>query len=835
MSEQTTAAPTARRHIIKRPRLTRLLDEATARIILLVAPAGYGKTTLARQWCDTVQDFAWYRCTTASTDVAAFVAGVAGALGSLAPRAGLRAREVLRLASISDQQLDKLADIVAEEVPPHEILLALDDFHLVSDSVPAQHFFECLLERTTIRILVTTRQRPRWADARKILYGEILEIGPNLLAITYEEACAVLGRRSPEEVRRLHAAAKGWPAVIGLAALTEEPLGEAELDGSLYGYFAEELLRGMPSKLQPALLRLALLPSLTPAVAEGFAKAETIRRAVELGFLTQDGSRFEIFHPLLRNFVIRRTMQSAPEQLAAAVDAVGSYLISRGMWDDALTLLEEFPSGGTLVVKLLEEGFEDLLLAGRVSTLARLVAIGREQKLASAAIELAEAELSLRDGKHQRAHSLAVAAAASDAPQSITLRSLLLAGRSANLSDRYDLSYEYYRRAFAAAQTPSDKSAALWGQLIAAYFIELPNIQDILSQMSSVDDTSDETRLRFAIAQFYVACLAQRNIHDCLDLFRATEHLVARVSDPVMAVGYLQAHAYASILAGEYASALTLADKVDDLASNHSLTFVRPMAHATRGYAQFGLGLYTSAATTVGAIEDEASELGDAHTILNARQLRARLLLASAEFVEALRISTLPRTGRLSKAMVGEILATRGLAYACLHQWSRAGSALVDARKVTRSLEASGAVTWTEAVIAVLQEAKDQDRTVAAAVQQLEATGYVDGFLVVLRACPKLRGPLAPFVDRVGPIGELTSLPIRPQRRGREDLSSREREVADLIGAGFTNREIAQALVISEATVKVHVRHILEKLHARSRAEVASRLVVRQAMQPPGF
>ena len=40
----------AQRHVIRRPRLTKLLDEANARIILLVAPAGYGKTTLAREW-----------------------------------------------------------------------------------------------------------------------------------------------------------------------------------------------------------------------------------------------------------------------------------------------------------------------------------------------------------------------------------------------------------------------------------------------------------------------------------------------------------------------------------------------------------------------------------------------------------------------------------------------------------------------------------------------------------------------------------------------------------------------------------------------------------------
>ena len=40
----------AQRHIIERPRLTKLLDDSNAQVILLVAPAGYGKTTLARQW-----------------------------------------------------------------------------------------------------------------------------------------------------------------------------------------------------------------------------------------------------------------------------------------------------------------------------------------------------------------------------------------------------------------------------------------------------------------------------------------------------------------------------------------------------------------------------------------------------------------------------------------------------------------------------------------------------------------------------------------------------------------------------------------------------------------
>ena len=54
------AAAVSRRRIIKRPRLTRMLDKSGARIILLVAPAGYGKTTLAHEWLEDKRA-AWYR------------------------------------------------------------------------------------------------------------------------------------------------------------------------------------------------------------------------------------------------------------------------------------------------------------------------------------------------------------------------------------------------------------------------------------------------------------------------------------------------------------------------------------------------------------------------------------------------------------------------------------------------------------------------------------------------------------------------------------------------------------------------------------------------------
>jgi two-component system nitrate/nitrite response regulator NarL len=71
-------------------------------------------------------------------------------------------------------------------------------------------------------------------------------------------------------------------------------------------------------------------------------------------------------------------------------------------------------------------------------------------------------------------------------------------------------------------------------------------------------------------------------------------------------------------------------------------------------------------------------------------------------------------------------------------------------------------------------------------------------------------------------LGEKVGLRRATRGKSNAPLTRREREVLDFISQGLSNRQIAKALWISESTVKVHVRHVFEKMNVRSRTEAAA-------------
>jgi ATP/maltotriose-dependent transcriptional regulator MalT len=115
LQEQATSA--ANRHIIERPRLTRLLDETTARVIMLVAPAGYGKTVLARQWLSD-KAHVWFEAGDASSDVVGLATALASALEDQPRKSDLDLVQRARIALNTRHDLEVLAELQAKALGP---------------------------------------------------------------------------------------------------------------------------------------------------------------------------------------------------------------------------------------------------------------------------------------------------------------------------------------------------------------------------------------------------------------------------------------------------------------------------------------------------------------------------------------------------------------------------------------------------------------------------------------------------------------------------------------------------------------------------------------------
>ena len=823
-----------RSHIIKRPRLTRLLDEATARIVMLVAPAGYGKTTLAREWL-AGQPHGWYRGSQAAADVAALAVGLARAASTIVPNAGARMEDRLRATGTPD--VEPLAELLAEDLEgwPDDAWVAFDDYQFASESTVAEYFVDLLLGLCPLRLLVATRTRPSWATSRRLLYGEIYEIGRSLLAMSQDEASQVLANRPGSEAQGLVALADGWPAVIGLAALTGDlKLPDGSLPESLYMYFAEELYQAADPHVQEGLTRLALASTLPPGLAEsilGEGAELVVSEGLRLGFLTSSTPGTYEIHPLVRGFLEEKFSERGAHTASAVVSPLVRTLAQRQAWDDAFSLVNRF-FDATLFVDLLEAALPQLLREARLPTLARWLEGGRENSIDSPVADLAEAELAFRDGDRDRAEALALQAARRFGTEHLqTARAFCLAGSSAHLDYRDDTALEHFARARKAAQTESDQRQALWGQFAVVAGLERDDAAAILSELEASSTHSADDLFRLGNGQLVLAHL-KGNVNVALDAVRPLVPLAERTKDPLIRSSFLNVYASSLILAARYSEGLEIADSELEQAHQFRLAFVLPHACVYRAAALLGLRRFKPCGAALDHAE-RARRRNDGFLIMNIGAVRARLQLALGSIDEALETFETHHHRLSLVGMEGEFLACWSLALACRGRSREAERKARQAEATTQRAEVAALVPWTRAVTALRIGARDTRSIAQQALETATRIGNLDSLVTAYRAFPPVLDSLAGNVEnrkilvatleqsrdhalarRVG-----LRIPATTTRQGRDGLSRREQEVFDLLVRGMPNKEIARALYITEGTVKTHLHHIYEKLGVRSRTE----------------
>src|SRR5581483_8967381 len=290
-------------YIIKRPRLTKLLDESQARIILLCAPAGYGKTTLAREWIATRSEpVAWYQGGPEMLDVAAVAQSLARALLGV----GIAAATPERVTALAARGANAraLARALSAGLPKERpAWVVLDDYHRAAGT-ESETLFDELITDSRLRVVVTSRIKPTWVSARMTVYGEAVVVGLESLAFTDEEARQVLAEGGMGALDDLVSQARGWPAVIGLAAGRQpdaaKPNG-ALLPEELYDFIADDLMRTTSTALQESLFLLALGADRSERATLdllGPSAEAVLADAAARGLLTSQGRRFEM-HPLV--------------------------------------------------------------------------------------------------------------------------------------------------------------------------------------------------------------------------------------------------------------------------------------------------------------------------------------------------------------------------------------------------------------------------------------------------------------------------------------------------------------------------------------------------------
>jgi len=371
--------PPARPGTIPRPALlNRLTRDGSPPIVAVVAPSGYGKTTLLAQWAEQSrwagqnrQVFAWVSLDERDNDPKVLLSYVAAALDAVQP-VGERVFEALAspASSVPGSVVPRLGSAFWSMTTP--VVLVLDDMHVL-------HNTECRDALSVLadhvppgsRLVLAGRDEPPLRIARLRAAGRILEIGPAELSLNHREAISLLRAAQvtlgEDDVAALHQRTEGWAAGLYLAALYLREGGSVQGAADAFGgddrlvsqYIESEFLDRISARHREFLTRTAVLEPMCGPLCEavlGLPGSATIlaglaRSNLLLVPLDRRGYWYR-YHHLFRDMLLAELQRTEPGLLPVLRRRAAAWCQANGRPEEAL---------------------EYAMAAGDVDTAARLV------------------------------------------------------------------------------------------------------------------------------------------------------------------------------------------------------------------------------------------------------------------------------------------------------------------------------------------------------------------------------------------------------------------------------------------------------------------------------
>ncbi|RYX93448.1 MAG: helix-turn-helix transcriptional regulator [Comamonadaceae bacterium] len=866
---------------VRRRAITERVERGgSAKLLLVRAPAGFGKTTALRQIHEQLADAgvatAWITLDAADNDTPRFLSCLAEA--------------VARLQIADDALASADADAVGlleREGPP--FALFLDELEVLQSPAVLGIVRE-IIERLPRngQVVIGSRTLPDLGLGRLRVRGQLVEIGVDVLRFSKEETAEFLGLRGlpalPDaDLDLLQARTEGWIAALLLASMALDRAGDASVfiqklsgsGGAIAGYLAEDVLGRQPPDVRDFLLRTSILRQLSAPLCQALVPRTDCARMLErlntsslflLPVETEGAEPNYRYHALFATFLRAQLAREMPDDLLRLHLAAAGWYESVGR---PVPAIDHAIDGGDypLALELLERHGQRFLEQGRMRLMARWLAnipapTLREHPLMQA---LYIWSVLFTQGAAEGMHLLADSGIEGSADAIISahvnaLRPLLLA-----MLDRYDEANEQGRAGLARLPTAVPFADTVLTNCMAhvtSVLGEKRESQRLLDAARKTQNASIFNRM-YTESTEGMLDFERGRFRQAMARFRLAVDATSRDVD----YSHTGGNAWAGVL---YAAAMYEANELDtvDRLLNVYLPLARDVglpdhmisSYAMRSRLLFWRGDVDGASRVLTELETLGHLRKLPRVVVTAKLERARMLIrqgnafgAREELDRADDREVWARVAR-QRLPAHDLL---DLSIARLRWETHFGDAQAVVRSVDADLpaiDAEGRMRRSRKLRVLkamalwrMQPQEASQEASADVMAEILREGTREGFLrLIVDEGPLVAGPIHAVLaqlkaasaepqaieyaqrvlDAIGPEAfaqEPAAAPATQEMPWQvEPLTQKEMQVLKLLAEGYSNSAMSEKLFVSDSTVRTHLRNINMKLVAQNRTQAVS-------------